>query len=149
MRPIFLDSREGMRNNMCLLSREVIDADPSSICRSSPRGAYELNAVVAMVERDEHVAYFASAVPLFIHRADDPVGRRVAAGQMIELGLARQDEVSTALHVHRTTCPAPRRGRFPARASRLPAATAPAATALPVRPGARYTPATLAMCRLG
>ena len=68
-----------------------------------PAGAYELNAVVAMVERDEHVAYFASGVPLFIHRADDPVGRRVAAGQMIELGLARQDEVSTALHVHRTT----------------------------------------------
>jgi transposase len=68
-----------------------------------PAGAHEINAVVAMVEGGEHVAYFASGVPLFIHRADDPVGRRVAAGQMIELGLARQEEVSTALHVHRTT----------------------------------------------
>jgi Transposase protein len=68
-----------------------------------PAGAREINAVVAMVERDEQVAYFASGVPLFIHRADDLVGRRVAAGQMIELGLARQDELSTALRVNRTT----------------------------------------------
>ncbi len=68
-----------------------------------PAGAREINAVVAMVERDEQVAYFASGVPLFIHRADDPVGRRVAAGQMIALGLARQDELSAVLHVNRTT----------------------------------------------
>jgi transposase-like protein len=68
-----------------------------------PGGAREINAVVAMVEWDEQVAYFASGVPLFIHRADDPVGRRVAAGQMIELGLARQDELSAALQVNRTT----------------------------------------------
>jgi hypothetical protein len=68
-----------------------------------PAGAREINAVVAMVERDEQVAYFASGVPLFIHRADDPVGRRVAAGQIIELGLARQDELSAALRVNRTT----------------------------------------------
>jgi transposase len=56
-----------------------------------------------MVERDEQVAYFASGVPLFIHRADDPVGRRVAAGQMMELGLARQDELSAVLGVNRST----------------------------------------------
>jgi Transposase protein len=68
-----------------------------------PTDAREINAVVAMVERDEQVAYFASGVPLFIHRADDLVGRRVAAGQMRELGLARQDELSAALRVNRTT----------------------------------------------
>jgi transposase-like protein len=68
-----------------------------------PAGAREINAVVAMVERDEQVAYFASGVPLFIHRADDHVGRRVAAGQMLELGLVRQDELSAALQVNRTT----------------------------------------------
>jgi transposase-like protein len=68
-----------------------------------PAGAREINAVVAMVERGEQVAYFASGVPLFIHRADDPVGRRVAAGQMMALGLARQDELSAALQVNRTT----------------------------------------------
>jgi transposase len=68
-----------------------------------PAGAREINAVVAIVERDAQVAYFASGVPVFIHRADDPVGRRVAAGQLIELGLARQEELSTALHVHRST----------------------------------------------
>jgi transposase-like protein len=68
-----------------------------------PAGAQEINAVVAMVERKEQVAYFASGVPLFVHRADDPVGRRVAAAQMIALGLARQEELSAALHVNRTT----------------------------------------------
>src|SRR5262245_6601752 len=68
-----------------------------------PAGAREINAVVAMIERDEQVAYFASGVPLFVHRADDAVGRRVAAGQMIALGLARQEELSTALQVNRTT----------------------------------------------
>lgn len=68
-----------------------------------PVGAREINAVVALIERDEQVAYFASGVPLFVHRADDAVGRRVAAGQMIALGLARQEELSAALHVNRTT----------------------------------------------
>src|SRR2546425_1992728 len=68
-----------------------------------PAGAREINAVVAMVEREERVAYFASGVPLFVHRANDPGGRRVAAAQMIALGLARQDELSAALHVNRTT----------------------------------------------
>jgi hypothetical protein len=68
-----------------------------------PAGAREINAVVAMVEREEQVAYFASGVPLFVHRTDDPVGRRVAAVQMMELGLARQDELSAALNINRTT----------------------------------------------
>jgi transposase len=68
-----------------------------------PAGAREINAVVAMVEREQQVAYFASGVPLFVHRADDRVGRRVAAAQMIALGLARQEELSAALHVNRTT----------------------------------------------
>lgn len=48
-----------------------------------PSGAREINAVVAIVERAEQVAYFASGVPLFVHRVDDVVGRRVAAGQMM------------------------------------------------------------------
>jgi transposase/plasmid stability protein len=68
-----------------------------------PAGAREINAVVAMLEQDEHVAYFASGVPLFVHRAGDAVGRRVAAGQMIALGLARQEELSAALQINRTT----------------------------------------------
>jgi Transposase protein len=68
-----------------------------------PAGAREINGVVAMVEREDHVAYFASGVPLFVHRANDPVGRRVAAVQMMELGLARQDELSVALRINRTT----------------------------------------------
>lgn len=59
--------------------------------------------MVAMVRRGEQAAYFASGVPVFIHRTDDAVGRRVAAVQMMELGLARQNELSAALHVNRTT----------------------------------------------
>jgi len=70
---------------------------------AQPGGAQEINAVVAMVRAHGSVAYFASGVPLFIHAEDDPVGRRVAAVQMMELGLARQDELSAALQINRTT----------------------------------------------
>ena len=68
-----------------------------------PAGAEEINDVVAVLRRDGQVAYFASGVPLFTHREDDAVGQRIAAVQMLELGLARQDEVSAALAVNRTT----------------------------------------------
>jgi hypothetical protein len=57
--------------------------------------------VVAIAEQAAQFAYF--AVPLFVHRTDDLVGRRVAAVQMMALDLARQDELSTALDVNRTT----------------------------------------------
>src|SRR3972149_1885545 len=40
-----------------------------------PAGAQEINAVLAMVQRDEKVAYFASGGPLFVPRADDAGGR--------------------------------------------------------------------------
>ncbi|MGH8703154.1 MAG: putative transposase [Burkholderiales bacterium] len=68
-----------------------------------PAGADEINDVVAVLRREGQVAYFAAGVPLFTHREDDAVGQRVAAVQMLELGLARQDEVSAALAVNRTT----------------------------------------------
>ena len=69
----------------------------------APGGAQEINAVVAIARSGEQVAYFASGVPLFVHRPDDAVGRRVAVGQMIALGLARQEELSAALQLHRST----------------------------------------------
>src|SRR5713101_7287702 len=68
-----------------------------------PEGAEEINAVVARVRERGQVAYFASGVPLFVHAADDPVGQRIAAVQMMALGLARQDELSAALAVNRST----------------------------------------------
>src|SRR3989442_11799611 len=68
-----------------------------------PGGAEEINAVVARVRERGQVAYFASGVPLFVHADDDPVGQRVAAVQMMALGLVRQDELSAALAVHRST----------------------------------------------
>ncbi len=68
-----------------------------------PGGSEEINTVVAMVHEHGQVAYFASGVPLFVHAENDAVGRRIAAVQLLELGLARQDELSAALAVHRST----------------------------------------------
>jgi len=68
-----------------------------------PEGAEEINAVVARVRERGQVAYFASGVPVFVHADDDAVGQRIAAGQLMALGLARQDELSAALAVNRST----------------------------------------------
>src|SRR3989304_4987529 len=70
---------------------------------TQPAGAEPINAVLAMVREGNEVAYFASGVPVFVHAKNDAVGRRVAAVQMMELGLARQDELSAALQVDRST----------------------------------------------
>jgi transposase len=70
---------------------------------AQPGGAEEINAVVARVHTRGQVAYFASGVPLFVHAEDDAVGRRIAAVQLMALGLARQDELSAALAVNRST----------------------------------------------
>ncbi len=68
-----------------------------------PAGAQEINAVVAMVRMHGQVAYFASGVPLFVHHHADRAGRRLAAVQLMELGLARQQEISRCLGVDRST----------------------------------------------
>src|SRR6266851_3405144 len=68
-----------------------------------PGGAEEINAVVARVRERGQVAYFASGVPVFVHADDDPVGQRIAAVQMMALGLARQDELSAGLALNRST----------------------------------------------
>jgi len=68
-----------------------------------PGGAEEINAEVALMRARGQVAYFAAGVPVFVHAEDDPVGRRVAAAQLLELGLAQPHELSTALHVNRST----------------------------------------------
>src|SRR5437867_5028204 len=70
---------------------------------AQPLGAQEINAVVAVVRERGDVAYFASGVPVFMHRESDRVGQRVAAAQLMRLGLARQDELSEALAVDRST----------------------------------------------
>ena len=68
-----------------------------------PSGAEEINAEVAIMRERGQVAYFAAGVPVFVHAEDDPVGRRVAAAQLLELGLAQPHELSAALHVNRST----------------------------------------------
>ncbi len=68
-----------------------------------PGGAEEINAEVAIMRERGQVAYFAAGVPVFVHAEDDPVGRRVAAAQLLELGLAQPHELSAALHVNRST----------------------------------------------
>ena len=70
---------------------------------AQPVGAQEINTVVAIVRERGDVAYFASGVPIFMHREDDRVAGRVVAAQLMTLGLARQDELSEALAVDRST----------------------------------------------
>src|SRR3990172_364786 len=82
-----------------------------------PGGAEEINAVVARVRERGQVAYFASGVPVFVHADGDPVGQRIAAVQMMALGLARPAELSAAFGVHRSTLY--RQGRKPATAGGL------------------------------
>ena len=70
---------------------------------AQPGDAQEINTIVALVRQHEQVAYFASGLPIFMHAEDDVVGRRLVAAQLMELGLAQQDELSAALGVHRST----------------------------------------------
>jgi len=70
---------------------------------ATPGGAQEINDVVAIVRERGQVAYFASGVPIFVHADADVVGQRIAAAELIELRLARQDELGAALGVHRST----------------------------------------------
>ena len=70
---------------------------------AQPAGAEPINAVLSMVREGDEVAYFASGVPVFVHAKDDAAGQRVAAVQMMELGLARQEELAAALGVNRST----------------------------------------------
>ena len=70
---------------------------------AQPGDTKEINTIVAMVRQHEQVAYFASGLPIFVHAEDDVVGRRIVAAQLMELGLAQQDELSAAMGVHRST----------------------------------------------
>lgn len=70
---------------------------------AQPGDAQEINTIVAIVRQQAQVAYFASGLPIFVHAEDDVVGRRIVAAQLMELGLAQQDELSAALGVHRST----------------------------------------------
>jgi hypothetical protein len=69
----------------------------------APAGSVRISDEVAVLRGDGQVAYIASGVPLFIHAEGDAVGERVAAVQIMELGLAKQSELSAALGVNRST----------------------------------------------
>lgn len=68
-----------------------------------PPEAVEVNDTVCFVHDGDRIGYFAAGVPLFSHASDDATGRRVAAAQILALGLAKQSELSAALGVNRTT----------------------------------------------
>jgi transposase len=68
-----------------------------------PEGAQEVNATLAIHRQGKQVAYFAAGVPVFTHAAEDRVGQRVAAVQLVELGLATRTELAPALGLHRST----------------------------------------------
>jgi len=68
-----------------------------------PPEAVEINGTVCFVDGGQRIGYFAAGVPLFSHATEDAVGRRVAAAQIVALGLAKQSELSAALGMDRTT----------------------------------------------
>src|SRR3990172_1349849 len=68
-----------------------------------PAGAKEVNEVLALHGARGQVAFSAAGVPFSPHAADAPVGRRFAAVQLVELGLAEQTELAPALGLHRAT----------------------------------------------
>jgi len=68
-----------------------------------PEGAQEVNTVLAIHRQGEQVAYFAAGVPVFTHAAADRVGQRLAAVQLVELGLAARTALAPALGLHRST----------------------------------------------
>ncbi len=70
---------------------------------AQPGDVQEINTIVAMVRQQGQVAYFASGLPIFVHAQDDVVGRRIVVAQLMELGLAQQDELRAALGLHRST----------------------------------------------
>lgn len=69
----------------------------------APAGSQRINDAVAVLRDEGQVAYIASGVPLFIHAEGDTSGERIAAVQMMELGLASQTELSAALGYNRST----------------------------------------------
>jgi len=68
-----------------------------------PEGAQDVNETLAIHRQGEQVAYFAAGVPVFTHAATDRVGKRLAAVQLVELGLAKPTELAPALGLHRST----------------------------------------------
>jgi hypothetical protein len=89
-----------MRNNLCII---LIRMSTQFHLPTTPGDAQEVNDRVAIVRSETHVAYFASGVPVFVHAPEDVVGQRVAAAQLMELGLAQQTELSAALDLDRST----------------------------------------------
>jgi transposase len=97
-----LDFSGELRDNCCISFWRLLMPTQLHL-PAQPARAEPINAVLGIVREGDEVAYFASGVPVFVHAKDDVVGRRLAAVQVMELGLARQDELSAALEVNRTT----------------------------------------------
>lgn len=68
-----------------------------------PRGARPVNKHVDLVRDDQRIAVFANGVPVFACAADDEVGVRMGACQLVELKLAKPQEVCAAFGLERTT----------------------------------------------
>ena len=68
-----------------------------------PADGQEVNETVTIVRDELRTAYYGAGVPLFVHKSEDKTGQRVAAAQMIELGLASKEELSRIFGVDRST----------------------------------------------
>src|SRR3989304_431722 len=102
-----------------------------------PAGAKEVNEVLAIHEAKGQVAYFAAGVPVFTHAADDPVGRRFAAVQLVELGLAGETGLAPAAGGGREGPPRHAGGRGALRRPAAAPAAPPAAPPAPAPAGPR------------
>ena len=65
--------------------------------------ALEINAELDFIEQGDQATYFACGVPLFIHDTSDVPARRLAAMQILELRLAKKNELSASFGIDRTT----------------------------------------------
>lgn len=68
-----------------------------------PAEGQEVNATVTIVRDESQTAYYGGGIPLFVHKSEDETGQRLAAAQMIELGLATKEDVSGVFGVDRST----------------------------------------------
>jgi transposase len=69
----------------------------------SPAGARPINSVVEVVWDEERIAVFASGMPLLQCRVDDVGGVRFVVCELVELGLATQQEVAAFFGISRIT----------------------------------------------
>lgn len=69
----------------------------------APATAQEINENLTIARSESQTAYYGAGLPIFVHGNGDKLSQRLAAVQMIMLGLASKEELSRVLDVDRST----------------------------------------------